>query len=193
MVKYLLVFSRVPEDLRLIGHHAEGERRVLLPRDDAPSGEGDRGQRSDSTNILVCTLLVPGSATWGQCCLDNPLRFSPALSFSSTESHFHLLSLCSTSLPPSSIATTGLPHQNTPPLSGFVQLDEGRKIVFAPGFSVPLTVVKSDGGFTYDTSDLAALHNRLFDEKADIIIYVVDSGQVGGTMETQEITQVFCC
>lgn len=68
-----------------------------------------------------------------------------------------------------------------------MQLDEGRKIVFAPGFSLPLTVVKSDGGFTYDTSDLAALHNRLFDEKADIIIYVVDSGQVGGAMETKKL------
>uniref|UniRef100_A0AAY4ED88 Arginine--tRNA ligase, cytoplasmic n=1 Tax=Denticeps clupeoides TaxID=299321 RepID=A0AAY4ED88_9TELE len=60
---------------------------------------------------------------------------------------------------------------------GFVQLDEGRKIVFAPGFSVPLTIVKSDGGYTYDTSDLAALRQRLFDEKANIIIYVTDSGQ----------------
>lgn len=60
---------------------------------------------------------------------------------------------------------------------GFVELDEGRKIVFAPGQSLPLTVVKSDGGYTYDTSDLAALRNRLFDEKADIIIYVTDSGQ----------------
>jgi arginyl-tRNA synthetase len=39
-------------------------------------------------------------------------------------------------------------------------------------------VVKSDGGYTYDTSDLAALRQRLFDEKADIIIYVTDSGQV---------------
>lgn len=61
-----------------------------------------------------------------------------------------------------------------------MELDEGRKIVFAPGQSVPLTVVKSDGGFTYDTSDLAALHQRLFTEKADLIIYVTDSGQVGG-------------
>ncbi|KAI3373899.1 hypothetical protein L3Q82_022465 [Scortum barcoo] len=33
------------------------------------------------------------------------------------------------------------------------------------------------GGYTYDTSDLAALHQRLFEEKADIIIYVTDSGQ----------------
>uniref|UniRef100_A0A3B3ZI07 Arginine--tRNA ligase, cytoplasmic n=2 Tax=Periophthalmus magnuspinnatus TaxID=409849 RepID=A0A3B3ZI07_9GOBI len=60
---------------------------------------------------------------------------------------------------------------------GFVELDEGRKIVFATGQSLPLTVVKSDGGYTYDTSDLAAIKNRLFDEKADIIIYVTDSGQ----------------
>ncbi|XP_046872429.1 arginine--tRNA ligase, cytoplasmic [Hypomesus transpacificus] len=60
---------------------------------------------------------------------------------------------------------------------GLAQMDEGRKIVFSPGHSVPLTVVKSDGGFTYDTSDLAALRQRLFLEKADIIIYVTDSGQ----------------
>ncbi|XP_017288225.1 arginine--tRNA ligase, cytoplasmic [Kryptolebias marmoratus] len=60
---------------------------------------------------------------------------------------------------------------------GLVELDEGRKIVFAPGQSLPLTVVKSDGGYTYDTSDLAALHQRLFEEKADVIIYVTDSGQ----------------
>uniref|UniRef100_A0A8C7ID16 Arginine--tRNA ligase, cytoplasmic n=1 Tax=Oncorhynchus kisutch TaxID=8019 RepID=A0A8C7ID16_ONCKI len=60
---------------------------------------------------------------------------------------------------------------------GLVEMDEGRKIVFAPGQQIPLTVVKSDGGYTYDTSDLAALRHRLFDEKADIIIYVTDSGQ----------------
>uniref|UniRef100_A0A673XQD8 Arginine--tRNA ligase, cytoplasmic n=1 Tax=Salmo trutta TaxID=8032 RepID=A0A673XQD8_SALTR len=61
--------------------------------------------------------------------------------------------------------------------NGLVEMDEGRKIVFAPGQQIPLTVVKSDGGYTYDTSDLAALRQRLFDEKADIIIYVTDSGQ----------------
>ncbi|XP_030067658.1 arginine--tRNA ligase, cytoplasmic [Microcaecilia unicolor] len=60
---------------------------------------------------------------------------------------------------------------------GLVQDDEGRKIVFPPGCSIPLTIVKSDGGYTYDTSDLAAVHQRLFEEKGDIIIYVVDSGQ----------------
>ena len=42
---------------------------------------------------------------------------------------------------------------------------------------VPLTVVKSDGGYTYDTSDMAALRQRIEQEKADRIIYVTDSGQ----------------
>uniref|UniRef100_A0A8C5VDC7 Arginine--tRNA ligase, cytoplasmic n=1 Tax=Microcebus murinus TaxID=30608 RepID=A0A8C5VDC7_MICMU len=54
---------------------------------------------------------------------------------------------------------------------GFVQADDGRKIVFVPGCSIPLTI------YTYDTSDLAALKQRLFEEKADMIIYVVDNGQ----------------
>ena len=43
---------------------------------------------------------------------------------------------------------------------------------------MPLTVVKTDGGYTYDTSDLAALRHRLEEEKADWILYVVDQGQV---------------
>lgn len=49
--------------------------------------------------------------------------------------------------------------------------------MFVPGCSVPMTIVKSDGGFTYDTSDMAAIRHRLFDEKADWLIYVVDAGQ----------------
>jgi arginyl-tRNA synthetase len=62
--------------------------------------------------------------------------------------------------------------------ANLVELDEGRKIVFAPGCSVPLTIVKSDGGYTYDTSDLAAIKNRLNTEKAELVLYVVDAGQV---------------
>jgi arginyl-tRNA synthetase len=38
-----------------------------------------------------------------------------------------------------------------------VQEDEGRKVMFADGCEIPLTVVKSDGGYTYDTSDMAAI------------------------------------
>ena len=61
---------------------------------------------------------------------------------------------------------------------GLVQSEDGRKVMFIEGQSVPLTVQKSDGGFTYDTSDLAAAKHRVGVEKADWIIYVVDSGQV---------------
>lgn len=43
---------------------------------------------------------------------------------------------------------------------------------------IPMTVVKTGGGYTYDTSDLAALKQRLEEEKADWIIYVTDVGQV---------------
>lgn len=60
---------------------------------------------------------------------------------------------------------------------GVLKLDDGRKLMFPSGCEIPLTVVKSDGGNTYDTSDLAAIKHRLEVEKADWIIYVVDSGQ----------------
>ena len=62
-------------------------------------------------------------------------------------------------------------------MTGLVQADEGRKVVFAKGLDVPLTIQKSDGAFTYDTSDLAALYHRVNDEKRSWLIYVVDSGQ----------------
>ena len=55
-------------------------------------------------------------------------------------------------------------------------MKEGRKLVFHPD-QVPLTILKSDGGFTYDTSDLAALRQRVEEDKGDWLIYVVDSGQ----------------
>ena len=55
--------------------------------------------------------------------------------------------------------------------------DEGRKIMWAEGQKIPLTVVKSDGGFTYDTSDMAAIKHRIEEEKADRLVYVTDLGQ----------------
>eukprot|EP00039_Didymoeca_costata_P019429 m.337518 g.337518 ORF g.337518 m.337518 type:complete len:708 (+) comp18153_c0_seq1:79-2202(+) len=42
---------------------------------------------------------------------------------------------------------------------------------------VPLTIKKQDGGFTYDTSDMATLRYRVEELKADWIVYVVDKGQ----------------
>ncbi|XP_048773290.1 arginine--tRNA ligase, cytoplasmic-like [Ostrea edulis] len=66
---------------------------------------------------------------------------------------------------------------------GKLEEEEGRKIMYVKGLSVPLTIVKSDGGFTYDTSDLAAIKQRLHDEKGTWLIYVVDSGQ-GSHLQT---------
>ena len=60
---------------------------------------------------------------------------------------------------------------------GLLQIEDGRKVMFVPGEKVPLTVQKSDGGFTYDTSDIAAAKQRAEDEKGEWLIYVVDSGQ----------------
>ncbi|CAK8684427.1 unnamed protein product [Clavelina lepadiformis] len=60
---------------------------------------------------------------------------------------------------------------------GLVVVEDGRKLVFPEGSQFPLTIVKSDGGFTYDTSDVACIKQRIFDEKGGILIYVTDSGQ----------------
>ncbi len=61
---------------------------------------------------------------------------------------------------------------------GLLESDDGRKILWAPGSDIPLIMVKSDGGYTYDTSDLTAIRQRIEEEGAERIVYVVDSGQV---------------
>lgn len=58
-----------------------------------------------------------------------------------------------------------------------LKVEEGRSLFFPSKCSIPLTIVKSDGGYTYDTSDIATIKNRLFEEKADWVLYVVDKGQ----------------
>ncbi|VDM57277.1 unnamed protein product [Angiostrongylus costaricensis] len=58
-----------------------------------------------------------------------------------------------------------------------IREEEGRLLYFPVDCEVPLTIVKSDGGYTYDTSDMAALRYRLHTMNADWIIYVVDAGQ----------------
>lgn len=45
------------------------------------------------------------------------------------------------------------------------------------GNPLPLIVQKSDGGYNYATSDLAALKYRIEEDKAERIIYVTDAGQ----------------
>ena len=45
------------------------------------------------------------------------------------------------------------------------------------GERMPMIVQKSDGGFMYSTTDLAALSQRYNDEGAERVLYVTDSGQ----------------
>jgi arginyl-tRNA synthetase len=63
---------------------------------------------------------------------------------------------------------------------GLLEEDEGRKVMWGRPSqdNIPFTIVKSDGGFTYDTSDLAAIKQRIEEEKGDWLIYVTDAGQV---------------
>jgi len=61
--------------------------------------------------------------------------------------------------------------------------DQGAKCVFLDGFvnkegnPLPLIVQKSDGGYNYATTDLAAIKYRIKEDKAERIIYVTDAGQ----------------
>ncbi|RYY34133.1 arginine--tRNA ligase, partial [archaeon] len=61
--------------------------------------------------------------------------------------------------------------------SGRAVISEGALIVPVPGSEVPLMLRKSDGGFGYDSTDLAAIRYRLHTLKADVLVYVVDAGQ----------------
>lgn len=66
---------------------------------------------------------------------------------------------------------------------GLLQEDAGAKCVFLEGFMnkdgepLPLIVQKSDGGFNYATTDLAAIKYRTEQDQAARIIYVTDAGQ----------------
>ena len=66
--------------------------------------------------------------------------------------------------------------------AGLVVVDHGAKCVFVEGFTnaegepLPLIVQKADGGYNYDTTDLAALRSRV-EQGAGRVVYVVDAGQ----------------
>lgn len=66
---------------------------------------------------------------------------------------------------------------------GVAVVSNGAKCVFLEGFitregePLPLIIQKSDGGYNYATTDMAALRHRIEVEKADRIIIVTDAGQ----------------
>ncbi len=74
---------------------------------------------------------------------------------------------------------------------GLLKNSEGARCMYLEGFNnregepLPLILQKSDGGYNYATTDLAALYYRANVEKANWIIYVVDAGQ------TQHFQMIF--
>lgn len=60
---------------------------------------------------------------------------------------------------------------------GLVEKDAGMDIVKLPHFTIPLILRKSDGGFGYDSTDMAALKYRLFTLEREWIVVITDAGQ----------------
>ena len=61
--------------------------------------------------------------------------------------------------------------------SGAAVIDDGALCVFVEGFNSPMIVRKSDGGFGYAATDLAAVRHRVRDLQATRLIYVVGAPQ----------------
>ncbi len=67
--------------------------------------------------------------------------------------------------------------------SGIAVISDGALCVFPPGFQgrdgapLPMILRKSDGGYGYDTTDLAAIRYRIRDLKATRLIYLVAAEQ----------------
>jgi arginyl-tRNA synthetase len=61
--------------------------------------------------------------------------------------------------------------------SGTAVVDDGALVVFVEGFNAPMIVRKSDGGFGYGATDLAAVRHRVRTLQANRLIYVVGAPQ----------------
>lgn len=74
---------------------------------------------------------------------------------------------------------------------GLVEIDAGAKCIFLEGFTnkegkpLPLIVQKSDGGYNYATTDLAAIRYRVNVDRAQRVIYPV------GAEQTNHFSQIF--
>ncbi|MEB3294188.1 MAG: arginine--tRNA ligase [Synechococcales bacterium] len=78
---------------------------------------------------------------------------------------------------------------------GLLVEDQGAKCVFTEGFTnkegqpLPLIVQKSDGGFNYATTDLAAIRYRTTQDQAQRIIYITDAGQSNHFAQVFQVAQ----
>jgi arginyl-tRNA synthetase len=50
---------------------------------------------------------------------------------------------------------------------GIAKEDNNAQCIFIPGEKQPLMIMKSDGGFNYDTTDLAAIRYRIEEKKVN--------------------------
>ena len=79
--------------------------------------------------------------------------------------------------------------------TGLLVEDQGAMCVFLDGFTnkegdpLPLIIKKSDGGYNYATTDLAAIRYRIQQDGAERIIYVVDAGQSNHFAQVFQVAQ----
>ncbi len=79
--------------------------------------------------------------------------------------------------------------------TGLLVEDQGAQCVFLEGFTnkagdpQPLIVQKSNGGYNYATTDLAALRYRIGKDGAQRIIYVTDAGQANHFAQVFQVAQ----
>ncbi|KAE8914702.1 Arginine--tRNA ligase/mitochondrial [Phytophthora fragariae] len=60
---------------------------------------------------------------------------------------------------------------------GLMEMSNGAEVIFTKTHKQPFMLVKSDGSYLYDTTDIAALWYRLHEMKANRIIYYTDYSQ----------------
>ncbi|NJO78397.1 MAG: arginine--tRNA ligase [Cyanobacteria bacterium RM1_2_2] len=78
---------------------------------------------------------------------------------------------------------------------GLLVEDQGAQCVFLEGFTnkegdpLPLIIQKSDGGYNYATTDLAAIRYRTQQDQAERIIYVTDAGQANHFMQVWQVAR----
>jgi arginyl-tRNA synthetase len=78
---------------------------------------------------------------------------------------------------------------------GLLEENDGAKCVFVEGFTnksgepLPLIVQKSDGGYNYAATDLAAIRYRIGQDQVERIIYVTDAGQANHFMQVFQVAR----
>lgn len=78
---------------------------------------------------------------------------------------------------------------------GLLVENQGAKCVFLEGFTnkegepLPLIVQKTDGGYNYATTDLAAIRHRIEKEQATRLIYVTDAGQANHFAQVWQVAR----